>query len=130
MIVIDLIKELKAIIILIFCTLAVFFVRDTYLAILLAVISVFLFGLGFYIRKNNLLISKNIFYLIIASVNVFTLLFVIQYLIQGEISSELLKKVFSIFMDKEGTIFYIGWLFFLTSGLIILEKLGGGKSGR
>lgn len=130
MIVIDLIKELKALIILIFCTLAVFFVRDTYLTILLAVISVFLFGLSFYIRKNNLLISKNIFYLIIAIVNVFTLLFVIQYLIQGEISSELLKKVFSIFMDKEGTIFYIGWLFILTSGLIILEKLGGGKSGR
>lgn len=130
MIVIDIFKELKALIILIFCVLSVFFVKESYMTILFGVISVFLFGLSFYIRANDLLISRNIFYLIIASLNVFTLLFVIQYLIQGHISSKFLEKVFSVFIEKDQTILYIGWLFALTSGLIILEKLGGGKSER
>lgn len=130
MIVIDIFKELKALIILIFCVLSVFFVKESYMTILFGVISVFLFVLSFYIRANDLLISRNIFYLIIASLNVFTLLFVIQYLIQGHISSKFLEKVFSVFIEKDQTILYIGWLFALTSGLIILEKLGGGKSER
>lgn len=130
MIVIDIFKELKALIILIFCVLSVFLVKETYMTILFGVISVFLFGLSFYIRANDLVISKNIFHIIIASLNVFTLLFVIQYLIQGDISSKLLEKVFSVFIEKDQTILYIGWLFALTSGLIILEKLGGGKSER
>ncbi|WP_311481112.1 hypothetical protein [uncultured Anaerococcus sp.] len=130
MIVIDIIKELKALIILIFCIFSVFFVKDSYMLILLGVISAFLLGLSFYIRVNGLIISKNIFRLIIAIVNVFTLLFVIQYLIQGEITSEFLKRIFAIFIKTDQILFYGGWLFSLTSGLIILEKLGGGKSGR
>lgn len=130
MIVIDIFKELKALIILIFCVLSVFFVKESYMTILFGVISVFLFVLSFYIRANDLFISRNIFYIIIASLNVFTLLFVIQYLIQGHISSKFLEKVFSVFIEKDQTILYIGWLFVLTSGLIILEKIGGGKSGR
>ena len=130
MIVIDIFKELKALIILIFCVLSVFLVKEGYMTILLGVISIFLFGLSFYIRDNNLIISRNIFYLIIASLNVFTLIFVIQYLIQGDISSKLLEKVFSVFLGEDQVLFYVGWLFALTSGLIILEKLGGGKSGR
>lgn len=130
MIAIDIFKELKALIILIFCLLSVFLVKEAYMTILLGVISVFLFGLSFYIRVNDLVISKNIFYLIIASLNVFTLLFVIQYLIQGHISSKLLEKVFSVFIEKDKSLFYVGWIFALTSGLIILDKLGGGKSGR
>lgn len=130
MIVIDIFKELKALIILIFCVLSVFLVKEAYMTILLGVITVFLFGLSFYIRVNELVISRNIFYLIIASLNVFTLLFVIQYLIQGHISSIFLEKVFNVFIERDQTILYIGWLFALTSGIIILEKLGGGKSGR
>ena len=130
LIVIDIIKELKALVILIFCVLSVTFVKESYMTILLGVISIFLFGLRFYIKNNSLIISKNIFYLIIACVNVFTLFFVIQYLIQGEITSKFLEIVFGVFMNKNGTLFYIKWLFFLTSGLLILEKLGGGKSGR
>ncbi len=130
MIVIDIFKELKALIILIFCVLSVFLVKEAYMTILLGVITVFLFGLSFYIRANELVISRNIFYIIIASLNVFTLLFVIQYLIQGHISSIFLEKVFNVFIERDQTILYIGWLFALTSGLIILEKLGGGKSGR
>lgn len=130
MIVIDIFKELKALIILIFCVLSVFLVKEAYMTILLGVITVFLFGLSFYIRANDLVISKNIFYIIIASLNVFTLLFVIQYLIQGHISSIFLEKVFNVFIERDQTILYIGWLFALTSGIIILEKLGGGKSGR
>ncbi|WP_311492588.1 hypothetical protein [uncultured Anaerococcus sp.] len=130
MIVIDIIKELKALVILIFCIFSVFVVKEADMTILLAVISIFLLGLSFYIKFNGLVISKNIFYLIIACVNVFTLFFVIQYLIQGEITSKFLEKVFGIFMNKDKTLFYIKWLFFLTSGLLILEKLGGGKSGR
>ena len=130
MIVIDIFKELKALIILIFCVLSVFLVKEAYMTILLGVITVFLFGLSFYIRANELVINRNIFYIIIASLNVFTLLFVIQYLIQGHISSIFLEKVFNVFIERDQTILYIGWLFALTSGLIILEKLGGGKSGR
>ena len=130
MIVIDIFKELKALIILIFCVLSVFFVKESYMTILFGVISVFLFVLSFYIRANDLLISRNIFHLIIASLNVFTLLFVIQYLIEGDISSLLLKKVLGVFIDMGNSLFYVGWLLLLTSGLIILEKLGGGKSGR
>lgn len=130
MIVIDIFKELKALIILIFCVLSVFLVKEAYMTILLGVISVFIFGLSFYIRVNELVISRNIFYLIIASLNVFTLLFVIQYLIQGHISSIFLEKVFNVFIERDQTILYIGWLFALTSEIIILEKLGGGKSGR
>lgn len=130
MIKIDIFKELKALIILIFCILSTFLVKEGYMAVLLGVVSVFLFGLSFYIKENNLIISRNIFYLIIASLNVFTLLFVIQYLIQGDISSKLLEKVFEVFIGKDQMIFYVGWVFALTSGLIILEKLGGGNSGR
>lgn len=74
MIVIDIFKELKALIILIFCVLSVFLVKETYMTILFGVISVFLFGLSFYIRANDLVISKNIFHIIIASLNVFTLI--------------------------------------------------------
>lgn len=127
---IDIFKELKAIIILLFCVLAPIFVKDCSMTILFVIISIFLIGLSFYIKANNLIISKNIFYLIIASLNVFTLLFVIQYLIEGEVSSILLKKVFGVFIGIENSLFYVGWLLLLTSGLIILEKLGGGKSGR
>lgn len=130
MIVIDVIKELKALVIMIFCVLSVFFVKKADMTILLAVISVFLFLTSLYIRANGLIISKNIFYILIASLNVFTMFFVIQYLIQGEISTKLLEKVFAVFMGQDKTLFYIKWIFFLTSGLIILEKLGGGKSGR
>ncbi len=130
MIVIDIFKELKALIILLFCLLSVFVVKESYMTVLLIVDSFFLLALSFYIRSNGLIISKNIFYIIIASVNVFTLLFVIQYLLQGEISSELLEKIFAIFIDKDQSIIYVGWLLILSSGLIILEKLGGGKSGR
>ena len=130
MIFIDIFKELKAIIILLFCVFAPIFVKDYSMTILFVIISIFLIGLSFYIKANNLIISKNIFYLIIASLNVFTLLFVIQYLIQGDISSKLLERVFSVFIEKDKTLFYVGWIFALTSGLILLEKLGGGKSGR
>lgn len=127
---IDIFKELKAIIILLFCVLAPIFVKDYSMTILFVIISIFLIGLSFYIKANNLIISKNIFYLIIASLNVFTLLFVIQYLVEGDISSLLLKKVFGVFIGIENSLFYVGWLLLLTSGLIILEKLGGGKSGQ
>lgn len=130
LIVIDIFKELKALIILIFCVLSVFFVKDTYMTALFVVVSLFLIGLFLYIKSNQLIISKNIFFLIIASLNVFTLVFVIQYLLQGEISSEILQKVFAIFIGKDKALLYVGWIFFLTSGLIIFERLGGGKSGR
>lgn len=130
MIEIDLINELKALIILIFCILSVFFVKESYMTGLLLVLSFFLILLFFYIKDNKLILSKNIFFLIIASLNVFSLVFVIQYLLQGEISSKFLQKIFAIFIEKDMPILYVGWIFFLTSGLIIFEKLGGGESGR
>lgn len=130
MIVIDIIKEFKALIILIFTILSVFFVKDTYMLGLFLVLSLFLIGLSFYIKTNQLVISKNIFYLIIASLNVFTLFFVIQYLVQGQISSKVLEKIFDIFLVRANPLLYVGWIFILTSGLIIFEKLGGGESGR
>lgn len=130
MIVIDVIKEFKALIILIFTILSVFFVKDTYMLGLFIVLSLFLIGLSFYIKTNQLVISKNIFYLIIASLNVFTLFFVIQYLVQGQISSKVLEKIFDIFLVRANPLLYVGWIFILTSGLIIFEKLGGGESGR
>lgn len=130
MIVIDVIKEFKALIILIFTILSVFFVKDTYMLGLFIVLSLFLIGLSFYIKTNQLVISKNIFYLIIASLNVFTLFFVIQYLVQGQISSKVLEKIFDIFLVRANPFLYVGWIFILTSGLIIFEKLGGGESGR
>lgn len=130
MIVIDIIKEFKALIILIFTILSVFFVKDTYMLGLFLVLSLFLIGLSFYIKTNQLVISKNIFYLIIASLNVFTLFFVIQYLVQGQISSKVLEKIFDIFLVRANPFLYVGWIFILTSGLIIFEKLGGGESGR
>ncbi len=130
MIVIDVIKEFKTLIILIFTILSVFFVKDTYMLGLFIVLSLFLIGLSFYIKTNQLVISKNIFYLIIASLNVFTLFFVIQYLVQGQISSKVLEKIFDIFLVRANPLLYVGWIFILTSGLIIFEKLGGGESGR
>lgn len=130
LIVIDIIKEFKALIILIFTILSVFFVKDTYMLGLFIVLSLFLIGLSFYIKTNQLVISKNIFYLIIASLNVFTLFFVIQYLVQGQISSKVLEKIFDIFLVRANPLLYVGWIFILTSGLIIFEKLGGGESGR
>lgn len=130
MIVIDIIKEFKALIILIFTILSVFFVKDTYILGLFLVLSLFLIGLSIYIKSNNLVISKNIFYLIIASLNVFTLIFVIQYLVQGQIYSKVLEKIFGFFIEKDNPLLYVGWIFILTSGLIIFEKLGGGESGR
>lgn len=130
MIVIDIIKEFKALIILIFTILSVFFVKDTYMLGLFLVLSLLLIGLSFYIKTNQLVISKNIFYLIIASLNVFTLFFVIQYLVQGQISSKVLEKIFDIFLVRANPLLYVGWIFILTSGLIIFEKLGGGESGR
>ena len=130
MIVIDIIKEFKALIILIFTILSVYFVKDTYMLGLFLVLSLFLIGLSFYIKTNQLVISKNIFYLIIASLNVFTLFFVIQYLVQGQISSKVLEKIFDIFLVRANPLLYVGWIFILTSGLIIFEKLGGGESGR
>lgn len=130
MIVIDIIKELKAIIILIFTILSVFFVKDTYMLGLFVVLSLLIVVLNLYIKTNNLIISKNIFYLIIASLNVFTLFFVIQYLVQGQISSKVLEKIFDIFLVRANPLLYVGWIFIQTSGLIIFEKLGGGESGR
>lgn len=130
LIVIDIIKEFKALIILIFTILSVFFVKDIYMLGLFIVLSLFLIGLSFYIKTNQLVISKNIFYLIIASLNVFTLFFVIQYLVQGQISSKVLEKIFDIFLVRANPLLYVGWIFILTSGLIIFEKLGGGESGR
>lgn len=130
MIVIDIIKEFKALIILIFTILSVFFVKNTYMLGLFLVLSLLLIGLSFYIKTNQLVISKNIFYLIIASLNVFTLFFVIQYLVQGQISSKVLEKIFDIFLVRANPLLYVGWIFILTSGLIIFEKLGGGESGR
>lgn len=130
LIVIDVIKEFKTLIILIFTILSVFFVKDTYMLGLFIVLSLFLIGLSFYIKTNQLVISKNIFYLIIASLNVFTLFFVIQYLVQGQISSKVLEKIFDIFLVRANPLLYVGWIFILTSGLIIFEKLGGGESGR
>lgn len=130
MILIDFKKEFRALIILIFCILSVFFVKDTYMTGLFVVLTLFLLGLFLYIKSNKLIISKNIFFLIIAILNVFTLFFVIQYLVQGEISSEILQKVFATFIGKDMTLLYIGWILILTSGLIIFEKLGGGESGR
>lgn len=97
---------------------------------LFLVLSLLLIGLSFYIKTNQLVISKNIFYLIIASLNVFTLFFVIQYLVQGQISSKVLEKIFDIFLVRANPLLYVGWIFILTSGLIIFEKLGGGESGR
>lgn len=130
LIVIDIIKELKAIIILIFTILSVFFVKDTYMLGLFVVLSLLIVVLNLYIKTNNLIISKNIFYLIIASLNVFTLFFVIQYLVQGQISSKVLEKIFDIFLVRANPLLYVGWIFIQTSGLIIFEKLGGGESGR
>lgn len=121
-------KDIKGLIILIFSVFSVFFVRADKLPILLAAISLFLVLLSFYLRDSKY--SRHIFLIILCLINVFTLIFMIQYLLGGGPKTDLFDKVFRPFMGNGREIIYIGWLFILSTGLLLLEKTGGGSSGR
>ena len=121
-------KDRKGLIILRFSVFSVFFVRADKLPILLAAISLFLVLLSFYLRDSKY--SRHIFLIILCLINVFTLIFMIQYLLGGGPKTDLFDKVFRPFMGNGREIIYIGWLFILSTGLLLLEKTGGGSSGR
>lgn len=123
-------NELKALIILAFCLGSVFVVKTQSLTPLLIINSFFLIGLGFYIRDLKLGLSKFIYYILISCLNVFTMFFVIQYLYRGEIESLFLAKIFKFLTASSMPLFYGVWLFILSIGLMFLQKIGGGESGR
>ncbi len=127
---IDVFKELKALLILIFIGSSLFFVREELFLAYLILISAFTLILNFYIKINDLVVSKQIFLIFISLINVFSLAFVIQYLLRGEINSKLLELVFASFLDKANGLYYVGWLFVMTFGILVNQTIGGGDSGR
>lgn len=127
---IDLFKELKALLILIFIGSSIFFVREELFLAYLILISIFTLILNFYIKINELVVTKQVFLIFISLINVFSLVFVIQYLLRGEINSKLLELVFANFMVKANSLYYVGWLFIMTFGILVNQNIGGGDSGR
>lgn len=123
------IKEFKALIILVFAIFSLFFVKESYFLPLMAINSFVFLVLNLYMTYEDLKISKTIFLIIICLLNVFTLIFMIQYLLRGEINSDIFDKIFWIFAKDQGQIIYIVWIFILTTLILILQKLGGGHSG-
>ena len=127
---IDVFKELKALLILIFIGSSIFFVREELFLAYLILISIFTLILNFYIKINELGVTKQFFLIFISLINVFSLVFVIQYLLRGEINSKLLELVFANFMVKANSLYYVGWLFVMTFGILVNQNIGGGDSGR
>ena len=123
------IKEFKASIILIFAIFSLFFVKESYFLPLMAINSFIFLVLNLYMTYSDLRISRGIFLIIICLLNVFTFIFMIQYLLRGEINAKVYEKIFWIFAKDPGQIFYTGWIFVLTTLILILQKLGGGHSG-
>lgn len=119
-------KELRVLIILIFCALSFFFVKENFIFHLLILVSIFLIYLSFYLKSESLSFSKQVYLVFVCLANVFTLFFMIQYLVGGEY----FDKIYFPFKDTGRGLLYTGWIFILTSLLLILEKIGGGDSGR
>ena len=127
---IDVFKELKALLILIFIGSSIFFVREELFLAYLILISIFTLVLNFYIKINELVVTKQFFLIFVSLINVFSFVFVIQYLLRGEINSKLLELVFANFMVKANSLYYVGWLFVMTFGILVNQNIGGGDSGR
>lgn len=123
------IKEFKTLIIFIFAIFSLFFVKESYFLPLMVINSFIFLALNLYMTYEDLKISKTIFLIIICLLNVFTLIFMIQYLLRGEINSDIFDKIFWIFAKDQRQIFYTGWIFVLTTLILIFQKLGGGHSG-
>ena len=124
----ELFKELKAIVIILFSICGFLFVREEYALFLLGLVSLFFLSLSLYIKNNNLIFAKQIYFMVIAFFNVTSLFFMIQCLLGRDMGKKIFSVVFRPFSQTGNLFLCAGWIFLLSMILIFLQVIGGGKS--
>lgn len=115
-------SEMKAIL-LIFSTISLyFFSKGSKILILTGFVSLVIFLLSIYIRKEKLKLAKTIFYLGLAFFNIASIGFLLEKYIFKRKISQIYTYIYKVFIvnDKIDPR-YIIWIFALTSFLMIME---------
>lgn len=119
---VNLLSEIKAIL-LMFSTISLyFFSKGSKILILTGFVSLVIFLLSIYIRKENLKFAKTIFYLGLAFNNITSIGFLLEKYIFKRKISRIYTYIYKVFIvnDKIDPR-YIIWIFALTSFLMIME---------
>lgn len=119
---VNLLSEMKAIL-LIFSTISLyFFSKGSKILILTGFVSLVIFLLSIYIRKENLKFAKTIFYLGLAFNNIASIGFLLEKHIFKREISQIYTYIYKIFTTNDKIDpRYIIWIFALTSFLMIME---------
>lgn len=115
-------SEMKAIL-LIFSTISLyFFSKGSKILILTGFVSLVIFLLSIYIRKENLKFAKTIFYLGLAFNNITSIGFLLEKYIFKRKISRIYTYIYKVFTTNDKiNERYIIWIFALTSFLMIME---------
>lgn len=118
----NLLSELKAILLMFLTISLYFFSKGSKILILTGFVSLVIFLLSIYIRKENLKFVKTIFYLGLAFNNITSIGFLLEKYIFKRKISQIYTYIYKVFIvnDKIDPR-YIIWIFALTSFLMIME---------
>ncbi len=127
---IDFKKEIYVLVTLIFLCLLNIYLKEDMLTFYLIIASGILYLISIYINKNKLKVSRLIFNLFICLLNVISLAFVIQYLLDMSIEKNLASIILKSSIDNPYSIFYIIWILVFTSIIILIMNIGGRNYAR
>lgn len=124
------ISEFKAIFILAFAILGFLFIPTERIFIYALLVTGLVILLSSYINTNNLSISKNIFYIIMALYNVISLFFMVQYVGDRNVNGGIYQYALYPFINEGAINFsYVIWIFVLSLFILIFGLKTGRPSG-
>lgn len=119
---VNLLSEMKAILLMFLTISLYFFSKGSKILILTGLVSLVIFLLSIYIRKENLKFAKTIFYLGLAFNNIASIGFLLEKHIFKRKISQIYTYIYKIFTTNDKIDpRYIIWIFALTSFLMIME---------
>lgn len=119
---VNLLSEMKAILLMFLTISLYFFSKRSKILILTGFVSLVIFLLSIYIRKENLKFAKTIFYLGLAFNNIASIGFLLEKYIFKRKTSQVYTYIYKVFTTNDKiNERYIIWIFALTSFLMIME---------
>lgn len=118
----NLLSEMKAILLMFSAISLYFFSKGSKILILTGFVSLVIFLLSVYIRKEKLKLAKTIFYLGLAFFNIASIGFLLEKYIFKRKISQIYTYIYKVFITNDKiNERYIIWIFALTSFLMIME---------
>lgn len=121
-------NEIKAISLFAFLIGCGYYLKEGMRIYYLLVTILFVYLDSIFIDKEDLFVSKHIFYLLLAIYNVISLAFMIQY-IRGDKLDDIFLAFLKPFLGAN-EIYFVGLLLIFTTGLIIKQNIIGANNGK